>query len=182
MKKLFLLSILLLLMNCTSRKINRLKFENYETYNESEIITKEIRDASNNVEIKNEISELKNIISTLNINYSGKNIDDKLDVLLKQSHEGTKLTISGTGTANFNESTQSHIKTLQKQIINHYDSLHAEQIQEIKSLKTEINQEITSKEKQTKSRGFILWVLLCALIVIFTAFKLYLKSVLKVFK
>jgi len=165
---------ILLLASCTTTKTKTQNLEKTQKTTSIDTLYTQNKTSIQTQEIKNQVCELKNIIANLNINYTGKNLDDKLDVLLKQTNQGTKLTISGVGTANFKETSNNHIKTLQTQILKHYDSLHSEQLQEIKSLKTEIKQEITTQQKQSNPTYLNFWALpIIALILL--ALKQYIK-------
>src|SRR5690606_17389416 len=52
----------------------------------------------------NEVKELTELLQNLNVSYSGQDLNDKLDLLLSKTEQGTKLTISGKGTANYSDS------------------------------------------------------------------------------
>jgi|SRR5690554_2440558 len=67
--------------------------------------------------------ELTNALAKLNINYHGENIEDKLDVLLIKTNEGTKVSFQGKGTAGYSESNSKEISTLRQDFAKYKDSL-----------------------------------------------------------
>ncbi len=69
------------------------------------------------------MKELLQLLSSLNINFDGKTLDDKLDVLLKRTNDGTMLSIAGIGTANYKEDYKYDYSKFEKELFKRQDSL-----------------------------------------------------------
>lgn len=126
---------------------------------------------------QNEVKELKELLSELNISYNGQNVDDKLDVLLSQTKQGTQLSISGTGTARFKETTKQEFEALQLFIIKRQDSLHHIQINALNQLKSELSTELKAKDKAVRTKGFTFgfWTVLAICLAVWIVLNLVLK-------
>lgn len=70
-------------------------------------------------QVENQLTqeELVQSLSQLNINYNGDHIEDKLDVLLSKTKEGTKVSFQGKGTAGYSENISSEISTLRSELL-----------------------------------------------------------------
>lgn len=82
-----------------------------------------IRHSTTQVQSETSHQELLEALSQLNVNFSGDHIEDKLDVLLTQTAEGTKLSFQGKGTAGYTESNSKEISTLRQDFAKYKDSL-----------------------------------------------------------
>ena len=112
------------------------------------------RHSTTHVENQLTQEELVQALSQLNINYNGDHIEDKLDVLLSKTKEGTKLSIQGKGTAGYTENISSEISTLRSEIFQYTDSLHQQiiiaQQRNFKQSEAEWNKRL----KEVKSKTF----------------------------
>lgn len=128
MKRLLFTQILIFLLvfiSCKTKSIDQSKGNEIE-YNVVEVdCLKHHLNRHSTTHIENQLTqeELVQALSQLNINYNGDNIEDKLDVLLSKTREGTKISFQGKGTAGYSENTNTEISTLRNDIINHTDSL-----------------------------------------------------------
>src|SRR5690606_5956005 len=98
--------------------------------------------------------ELTNALSKLNINYHGENIEDKLDVLLSKTKEGTKVSFQGKGTAGYTENISSEISTLRSELFHYTDSLHQQTIIAQQRNFERSEQEWNKRLKEVKSKTF----------------------------
>ncbi len=184
-----LLGFLLLLLFITScRTVDTTKHKSIE---EVKVDLVETSKENTSAEVKseteineNEVKELVSLLQNLQIGYDGKELEDKLDFLLKKTEDGTKLTIQGKGTANYSEAYKSEISTLKKELFQRQDSLYNLQSEIMKSLQADIYQFIKNKDKEVKVRGFqagtyisIVAVLIVLLVLMWIAkrFKLFRK-------
>ena len=121
---------------------------------------------------ESEIKELKEFISSLNISYDGKDVNDKLDVLLKKLADGTtQLTLQGKGTANYNESNKTQFEALQKYFKAYQDSIQEVNAKNQEQLKNDLFVRIDERTKQVDSKTFtpVVWLII-GLAVIFGMF------------
>lgn len=106
--------------------------------------------------------ELTNAMSKLNINYHGENIEDKLDVLLSKTKEGTKVSFQGKGTAGYSENISSEISTLRSELFQYTDSLvneiKAEQQRNFERSEQEWNKRL--KEVNSKTFTPAVWLII----------------------
>ena len=126
------------------------------------------RHSTTHVENQLTHEELTNALSKLNINYHGENIEDKLDVLLSKTKEGTKVSFQGKGTAGYSENISSEISTLRSEIFQYTDSLVNQiiiaQQRNFKQSEAEWNKRL----KEVKSKTFTpaVWLIIGLAVVI----------------
>lgn len=119
--------------------------------------------------------ELTRALSQLNINYNGDHIEDKLDVLLTQTADGTKVSFQGKGSAGYTETNNKEISTLRQDFAKYKDSITNEIKIENQRYFNQSEVEWNKRLKEVNSKTFtpIVWILLIiALIVGFLSNKL----------
>ncbi len=140
--------------------------------------------AVTNTTTKSEVTELLTLLQSLNIAYNGKDLNDKMDVLLNKTSEGTKITIQGKGLANYKAEETKDYKDFQQKLISRYDSLFSLQSKLLVQLNFDIQELKKAKAKDVKVRGFqagtyitigVVLVLLAILAWIAKRFKLFEK-------
>lgn len=127
--------------------------------------------------------ELLQMLSSLNISYEGKNIDDKLDVLLKRTPEGdVKASFSGVGNANFKQDEKYDFSSFEYSLYQRQDSLHQVMMDELNKVNASIKASHFEKNKEVEVKGFQFggW-LTFGLIVLFLVLLWWLKRKFKVF-
>jgi len=109
----YLIIIMLLLTACKTKQVAVQTEKQNHIADVSEMVEKqETAQVSNTAETNsNEVKELTELLQNFNVSYSGQDVNDKLDLLLSKTEKGTKLTISGKGTANYTDNQQSTIES-----------------------------------------------------------------------
>lgn len=126
------------------------------------------RHSTTHVENQLTQEELVQALSQLNINYNGDHTEDKLDVLLSKTKEGTKLSIQGKGTAGYTENISSEISTLRNEMFQYTDSLVNQiiiaQQRNFKQSEAEWNKRL----KEVKSKTFtpVVWLIIGLAVVV----------------
>lgn len=175
MKKLLyiLVSIVFLTLgtSCKTKQIttDKIKAEQTENYDYLALIDFIKQNQSTKELNETEIKELKEIISSLNISYDGKDVNDKLDVLFKKLADGTtQLTLQGKGTANYNENSKEQITSLEKRLFARQDSIQKENIKYFDQFKSDLFAEINAKNKQVDSSGFTpgMWITIIITVIV----------------
>lgn len=157
MKKILYILLILSVMGCKVKKVDVNKRE--EITEKVSEIDKKIDNATV-IETKTVYTELseKDIIEAiknLNISYEGKEVSDKLDILLQKSEQGgTKMSFSGIGTATYNESYKRDIESLQTTLIKRQDSIFNQVLNEITKQNEELLKKYLEKTKAVKVTGF----------------------------
>ncbi|MFJ1328159.1 hypothetical protein [Capnocytophaga canimorsus] len=105
-------------------------------------------------EIQTEIKELQELISNLNVSFTGSEIDDKLDILLKKTNEGTKLTFQGKGNVNYSESIKSEFESLKNEVLKRQDSVFTTLNIKLSDFELKLDHYLKTKDKEVKVRGF----------------------------
>ena len=115
----------------------------------------------NNVKISTEQTEnerqeklLKELISSLQIGFNGQSENDKLSVELIKTLEGLKFEVTGSGTANYQQTETINIEQLERNLYKRQDSLHSQQMSYLQDLKYELLEELQTKDKEVKITGF----------------------------
>src|SRR5690606_23715709 len=108
------------------------------------------------------------LLQNLNVSYSGQDLNDKLDLLLSKTEQGTKLTISGKGTANYTDNQQSNIESLKVALYTRQDSLHNIELSYVQDLNAKIDSYIKSKDKDVKTKTFTpaVWLIIGLAVVV----------------
>lgn len=168
MKK--ILIILLLLLGCTTacrtKKVNthqqEQKTELAQRLIQQEESTQQASVSSE--QIQTEIKELQELISNINVSFEGKDIDDKLDILLKKTNEGTKLTFQGKGNVNYSENVKSEIERIEKELFKRQDSLFLRIETRQQQIRQKLDSYLKTKDKEVKVKGFTFgaWVYIVA--------------------
>ena len=126
MKKILIIFVCLSwLTSCRTKKVTTHQ-EEQKTELAERLIQREENTQKNSVsseEIQTEIKELRELFSNLNVSFDGKELDDKLDILLKKTSEGTKLTFQGKGNVNYSENIKSEIESLKNEVLKRQDSV-----------------------------------------------------------
>lgn len=126
------------------------------------------RNASTQIQSELSKEELVQVLSQLNINYNGDHIEDKLDVLLSKTTEGTKVSFQGKGTAGYSENSNSEISLLRKDIINHTDSIiQSITIQQNQNFEQFVN-DWNIKNRQVESKTFtpMVWLIIVLALIV----------------
>src|SRR5690606_13638193 len=124
---------------------------------------------SNTAETKStEVKELTELLQNLNVNYSGQDLNDKLDLLLSKTEQGTKLTISGKGTANYSDSQKSNVESLRTELYARQDSLHSVEMSYLQDLQSKIDSYTKKKYKDVKTKTFTsaVWLIIGLAVVV----------------
>ena len=115
----------------------------------------------NNIQTSSELNEierqerlLKELISSLQIGFNGQTEDDKLSVELIKTLEGLKFEVSGSGTANYQQTETLNIEELESKLYKRQDSLHNQQMAYLQDFTAEFLQELKAKDKEVKVKGF----------------------------
>lgn len=147
---------LLFMVSCKTKQvvISKEKEQIEQTENQSEKTDNDVNQSVVSYQSENELKELKELISNLTIQYDGSELEDKLDILLKKSEDGTKISFSGKGTANYNESTKTEFESLKTELFKRQDSLFEQVLNSIKSYELELSKNHYSKDKEVKVTGF----------------------------
>lgn len=126
------------------------------------------RNTTTSVESEFSKEELLQALSQLNINYNGDHIEDKLDVLLSKTKDGTKVSFQGKGTAGYSENTTIEISTLRNDIIKHTDSIiQSITIQQNQNFERFMNDwNVRQKEVQSKTFTPVVWLLMGLAVVV----------------
>lgn len=162
MKKLLFILVSTILLastiwSCKSKQVTTDKVQVEQTQNYDHLALMDFLNKSQSTKelTETEIKELKEIISDLNISYDGKDVNDKLDVLLKKLADGTtQLTLQGKGTANYNQTDKTQFKALQKYFKSYQDSIQEVNATRREQLKNDLFVRIDEKNKQVDSKTF----------------------------
>lgn len=154
---LYILFLLVLLMatSCKTKKMDLIK-ETTEQSNDvnSTKVVDNLQQMANQEELKKkELQELIQMLSQLNINYDGKSLDDKLDVLLRRTPEGTMLSFAGTGSANYKQDDRYDFSRLEAELFKRQDSLFKNMLNEVLRSQESNFKKHFKKEKEVKVSG-----------------------------
>ena len=162
----FIMTIFLIpvIWSCSTKKLTEFK----GSTNELKVIEADClksyfeRNASTQIQSELSKEELVQVLSQLNINYNGDHIEDKLDVLLSKTNEGTKVSFQGKGTAGYSENSNTQISVLRKDIISHTDSLvQTLTIQQNQNFEQFVNDwNIKNKEVESKTFTPMMWLII----------------------
>ena len=188
----WLMALLLVfyLSGCKSKQVTADNFKVEQTQNYDHLALMDFLKKNQSTKELNEteVKELKEIISSLNISYYGKDINDKMDVLLKKLADGTtQLTLQGKGTANYNQSDKTQFEALQKYFKSYNDSIQEVNAKNQEQLKNELFLKIDERNKQVDSKTFTpgMWIAIIVTVIVMlclTWLKNQFKPYLKAFK
>jgi|GEM_PF-2108363 len=188
----WLMALLLVfyLSGCKSKQVTADNFKVEQTQNYDHLALMDFLKKNQSTKELNEteVKELKEIISSLNISYDGKDINDKMDVLLKKLADGTtQLTLQGKGTANYNQSDKTQFEALQKYFKSYNDSIQEVNAKNQEQLKNELFLKIDERNKQVDSKTFTpgMWIAIIVTVIVMlclTWLKNQFKPYLKAFK
>ena len=169
--KIVVMLAVLLSVSCKTRHVttDKTQVEQVQSYDQLVLADYLQRNQSTKELNEAEINELKEFISSLNISYDGKDINDKLDVLLKKTADGaTQLTLQGKGTANYSENNKEQIALLEKRLFARQDSIEKARVKHLEQFKSDLFAEIKAQNKQVDSSGltFGTWVAVIVTIII----------------
>lgn len=145
------------LWSCKTKQVttDNLKVEQQQNFDHLAVIDFLKQNQSTKELSETELKELKEFISDLNISYDGKDVNDKLDVLLKKLADGTtQLTLQGKGTANYNQSDKTQFESLQKYFKHYQDSIQQVNAMNQEQLKNDLFLRINGKAKQVDTKTF----------------------------
>lgn len=151
-----LIALCLLLSACRTKKVTT-RQEEQKTELAQRLLQEEQTQAQTAVtseQIETEIKELRELISNLNVSFTGNEIDDKLDILLKKTNEGTKLTFQGKGNVNYSENIKSEIETLKNEVFKRQDSVFSTLNIKFSDLELKLDHHFKEKDKEVKVKGF----------------------------
>lgn len=168
MYKIFIL--MLLLVSCKAKEVTRTHSEisEVESLETASKISEESKISVEDIHLQNEVTELRELLSELNISFDGQSQDDKLEVLLKQNENGTRLTISGTGMASYSEINKQELEALQLQIFARQDSLHTTQMNLLNQLNSNIEAKLSVKDKEVRTKTFTteVWLIIALAVIL----------------
>lgn len=178
MKKIiWMMAVGLLLIACKSKRITTHQ-EEQKTELAERLVQREETTQKSSVsseQIQTEIKELREIISNLNVSFDGKELDDKLDILLQKSADGTKLTFQGKGNVNYSESIKSEIESLKNEILKRQDSVFTTLNLKLHNLELKLDHYFKEKDKEVKVKSYTfgawLWLIII-LLLLFLAWRL----------
>ena len=155
------------LMSVTSCKtkdviVDKGEIERYEVVEVESLKTFFERNVNVSQTQENTHQELIEALSSLNINYNGDHLEDKLDVLLSKTNEGTKLSFTGKGSVGYHQSTNSEISKLRNDYFKYTDSLHSElKVEQQRNFEVFI-EEWNTKQKEIKTKTFtpLVWIVI----------------------
>lgn len=155
----WLIALLLVfyLSGCKSKQVttDKTRVEQQQNYDHLALIDFIKKNQSTSELNETELKELKEFISSLNISYDGKDVNDKLDVLLKKLADGTtQLTLQGKGTANYNQSDKTQLEALQKYFKHYNDSVQQVNTKNQEQLKNDLFARIDESTKQVDTKTF----------------------------
>lgn len=156
-KVLFILVSCLLLIGCKTKQVttDKIQVEQTQNYDHLALIDFLNKNQSTKELTETEKAEFKEFISNLNISYDGKDVNDKLDVLLKKLANGTtQLTLQGKGTANYNQTDKTQFESLQKYFKSYSDSIQQVNATNQEQLKNDLFVRIDERTKQVDSKTF----------------------------
>lgn len=150
--------LLLLLFMTSCRTVDTTKHKSLEEV-KADLVETSKTDQKAEVKTESQINEtevkaLMSLLQNLQIGYEGKELEDKLDFLIKKTAEGTQVTIAGKGKANYTETSKKEIESLKKELFQRQDSFNNLQAEMMKSLQADIYIFSKSKDKEVKVRGF----------------------------
>lgn len=157
MKKLgFILVSCLLLVGCKTKQVttDKIKVEQSENYDYSALFDYLSKNQSTKQLSESDIKAFMGAFSQLNVQYDGKSIEDKLNVLMQKTDQGTQMTLSGIGKVNYTEETKELFASMEKRLFARMDSIALIQSDEIQSLKRNQSTEIVQKTKQVDTKTF----------------------------
>lgn len=148
--------ILLLLFSCKTKQVDFKKetIKDKTEIDSSVVVRDTVFVQKKQVNTLEETKQLLQLMQQLNVAYDGKQLDDKLDLLLKKTNEGTRLTISGKGKANYTEQQNKQLEAFKLEIVKRQDSLSIRHKNEVSILRKEIDIIKKSKDKTVKVIGF----------------------------
>jgi len=157
MKKLgFILVSCLLLIGCKTKQVNsdKLRVEQTENYDYSALLDYLSKNQTTKQLSESDVKAFMEAFSKLNVQYDGKSIEDKLNVLMQKTDQGTQMTLSGIGKVNYTEENKELFASLEKRLFARMDSIASIQSDELQSLKSDQSTEIAQKTKQVDTKTF----------------------------
>lgn len=157
MKKIFIILVCFsLFTSCRTKKATTHQEEQKTEFAERLIQQEESMQQTSVIseEIQTEIKELQELISNINVSFEGKDLEDKLDILLKKTNEGTKLTFQGKGNVNYSESIKSEIETLKNEVLKRQDSVFTTLNIKLSDFELKLDHYLKTKDKEVKVKGF----------------------------
>lgn len=174
MKKLgfILVSIVFLALgtSCKTKQVNtdKLRVEQTQNYDYSTLLDYMSKHQSTKQLSESDVKAFMEAFNSLNVQYDGKNIEDKLNVLMQKTEQGTQMTLSGIGKVNYTEENKQLLESLEKRLFARQDSIASVQSNEMQSLKSDLYTKIDSKEKQVDSKTFTpaVWLIIGLAVVV----------------
>jgi len=175
MKKLIfiLVSIVFLTLgtSCKTKQVTteKIEVEQIQNYDHLAIMDFLKKNQQTKELTETELKKLKEFISDLNISYDGKDINDKLDVLLqKTANGGTQLTLTGKGTASYKQTDKTQFESLQKYFKSYQDSIQQVNAKNQEQLKNDLFLHIDEKTKHVETKTFTwqVWLIIILAIIV----------------
>lgn len=182
MYKYFILLLSSVLIGCKTKQVttDKITVEQTQDYDYLALIDFIKQNQSTKELTESEIKAFMEAFSALNVQYDGKNIEDKLNVLMQKTEQGTQMTLSGIGKVNYTEETKKLFESLEKRLISRQDSIASVQLDELQSLKNDLYTKIDTKQKQVDNKTFTWQVwLIIGLAVVFGMFLKWISTLFK---
>lgn len=175
--------------SCKTKQVNtgKLRVEQKENVDYSTLLNYLQNHQSTKQLSESEIKAFMQAFNSLNVQYDGKNIEDKLNVLMQKTDQGTQMTLSGIGKVNYTEENKKMFESFEKRMFARQDSIASVQLDEIQSLRSDLYTKIDSKQKQVDSKTFTpgMWITIIVTVIVMlglTWLKNQFKPYLKAFK
>lgn len=117
-------------------------------------IDNNVRSSVSSLELEVQRQMFSEFLSSVNIGYNGQNESDKLLVEMKRTIDGLNFQVSGTGTANYQQSENIFIDELKTELLKHQDSLFKQALKGVLMQNEKYLNEHFNKEKEVKTTGF----------------------------
>src|SRR5690606_17300526 len=110
----------------------------------------EVQSSVSSSEIEMQRQMFSELLSSLNIGYNGQSENDKLLFEMKRTIDGLNFQVSGTGTANYQQTESINIEELKTELLKQQDSLFKQALNGILIHNEKYLNEHFSKEKEVK--------------------------------
>lgn len=142
--------------SCKTKQVttDKIKVEQTENYDYSALLDYLSKNQSTKQLSESDLKAFMEAFSQLNVQYDGKSIEDKLNVLMQKTDQGTQMTLSGIGKVNYTEENKQLFASMEKRLVARMDSIASIQSDELQSLKSDQSTEIAQKTKQVDTKTF----------------------------
>lgn len=155
-KLLYILVSCLLLTGCKTKQVttDKIKVEQTENYDYSALLDYLSKNQTTKQLSESDVKAFMEAFSQLNVQYDGKSVEDKLNVLMQKTDQGTQITLSGIGKVNYTEENKKLFASMEKRLLKQQDSIASIQKDEMQSLRSDLFAEIAQKTKQVDTKTF----------------------------